>query len=276
MLTDQRRRDVIFIFSRRESAMRISVLFLMTIGLAMTPMMKAAGAEIRVYSGGAPQETLEALKPEFEKRTGRKVTYTFAHVSVIQKKLAAGEKADVILLPTPLLNATDKAIGLLPNGRAELARIGIGVLVKEGAARPDVTNADAVRKALLQARALAVPQPDGITGSHLMRVMEKLGIADQVRSKLKHKPAVDGAGNMVASGEADIGLYLASEVLSIKGAVLTGFLPADLQNYVVYSVGVPASNAEPAPALSFVAFIEDASNRDHWKATGFELLDTKN
>ncbi|MDB5652178.1 MAG: putative transporter, periplasmic substrate-binding protein [Hyphomicrobiales bacterium] len=255
------------------SVMRFS--FALTIGLTAMQTSSAAASEIRVYSGGAPQETLEMLRADFEKRTGHKLAFTFAHVSVIQKKLAAGEKADVVLLPTPLMKATDQAIGLRAEGRAELARIGIGVLIKEGAPRPDVSSADAVRKLLREARAIAVPQPDGITGSHLMRMMDKLGVADEVRGKLKHKPAVDGAGNMVASGEADVGLYLASEVLSIKGAVLAGFLPQELQNYVVYSVGIPAANTTPEPALLFVNFIEDASNRESWKATGFELLDVK-
>ena len=247
----------------------------LTIGLITMQTSSAAASEIRVYSGGAPQETLEMLKASFEKKTGHRLIFTFAHVSIIQKKLAAGEKADVLLLPTPLMTATDQTIGLRAEGRAELARIRIGVLIKEGAVRPDVSNADAVSRLLREARAIAVPQQDGITGSHLMRMMDKLGIAEEVRSKLKHKPAIDGAGNMVASGEADVGLYLASEVLSIKGAMLAGFLPQELQNYVVYSVGIPATNTSPEAALSFVTFIEDPSSRESWKATGFELLDVK-
>lgn len=236
----------------------------------------AMAAELRVFSGGAPQETLRALTPGFEKRTGHNVNYTFAHVSIIQKKLAAGEQADVVLLPTQLMAAVDKQIGLRPEGRAVLARIGIAVLMRDGASRPDLSTADAVRRVLLEAQAIAVPQPEGLTGSHLMRMMAKLNIADAVRPKLRHKPAIDGGGELVARGEADIGLYLASEVLTIKGATVAGMLPAELQNYVVYSIALPAYNAAPDPALTFVRHVSDPANQSYWKASGFELIDGRN
>jgi molybdate transport system substrate-binding protein len=263
----------------RDSAARLlgaSRFLLLIIGLAAMEPATVEAADIRVFSGGAPQETLQALTPEFEKQTRHRVRYTFAHVSVIQKKLAAGEQTDVVLLPTPLMAETEKVVGLRPEGRSVLARIGIGVLTREGAKRPDISTADAVRRMLLEAQTIAVPQPEGLTGSHLMRMMSKLGIADEVRAKLRHKPAVDGAGHLVATGEADVGLYLASEIQGIKGATLVGLLPAELQNYVVYSVAVPAHNAAPEPALAFVKFISDPANREHWKATGFELVEGNN
>ena len=167
----------------------------------------------------------------------------------------------------------EKAIGLRPEGRSVLARIGIGVVVREGGKRPDISTVDAVRRMLLEARAIAVPQPEGLTGSHLMRMMTKLGIADDVRAKLRHKPAIDRGADLVGAGDADVGLYLASEVLGAKGATLAGMLPAELQNYVVYSIAVPADNTSPEPALAFVKFVSDAANREAWKATGFELME---
>lgn len=244
-----------------------------SVALAAIAMVPAEAAEIRVFAGGAPQETLEALAPEFEKRTGHRVKFTFAHVSIIQKKLVAGEQADVILLPVPLMANMEKAIGLRPEGRSVIARIGIGVVVPKGGNRPDISTVDAVRRLLLEARAIAVPQPGGLTGSHLMRMMTKLGIADEVRAKLRHKPAIDRGADLVGAGEADVGLYLASEVMGAKGAVLAGMLPAELQNYVVYSIAVPTHNASPEPALAFVKFVSDAASRAAWKATGFELME---
>ena len=232
--------------------------------------------DVRVFSGGAPQETLQALAPEFEKRTGHRVVFTFAHVSIIQKKLAAGDQTDVILLPMPLIASTEKAIGLRPEGRSVLARIGIGVVVRQGGKRPDISTVDAVRRMLLEAQAIAVPRPEGLTGGHLMRMMTRLGIADAVRPKLRHKPAIDRGADLVATGDADVGLYLASEVQGVKGTILVGMLPRELQNYVVYGVAVPAHNTKPASALAFVRFISDPANREHWKATGFELIESNN
>ena len=229
--------------------------------------------DISVFSGGAPQETLQALAPAFEKQTGHRVKFTFAHVSVIQKKLAAGEQADVVLLPVPLIANTEKTVALRPEGRSVLARIGIGVVIREGSKQPDIATVDSVRRMLLDARAIAVPRPEGITGSHLMRMMTRLGIADDVRSKLRHQAAVERGAEQVARGDADVGLYLASEVLGVKGTALAGLLPAELQNYVVYGVAVPVHNAKPEPALSFVRFISEPANNAHWKATGFELVE---
>jgi len=245
------------------------------LSIALVAMAPAAlrAAELRVFSGGAAQETLRALTPSYEMLTRHRVIYTFAHVSVIEKKLAVGEQADVILLPTPLMAAVESMIGLRPEGRSVLARIGIAVVAREGGKRPDVSTAEAVRRLLLEARAIAVPQPEGLTGSHLMRMMTKLGIADAVRPKLRHKPAIDGGAELVAAGEADVGLYLASEVQAVKGTTLVGLLPAELQNYVVYSIALPAYNTAPEPALSFARFVSDPARREHWKATGFELME---
>jgi molybdate transport system substrate-binding protein len=241
--------------------------------LAVVVPASSKAADVRVFAGGAPQETLEVLAPEFEKRTGHRVKFTFAHVSVIQKKLAAGEHAEVILLPVPLMANTEKVIGLRSEGRSVIARIGIGVVVPQGGKRPDISTVDAIRRMLLEARAIAVPQPGGLTGSHLMRMMTKLGVADEVRAKLRHKPAIDRGADLVGAGDADVGLYLASEVMGAKGAVLAGMLPAELQNYVVYAIAVPAYNTSPEPALAFVKFVSDAANREAWKATGFELME---
>jgi molybdate transport system substrate-binding protein len=246
------------------------------IALVTTAPATLWAAELRVFSGGAPQETLRALTPTYEARTRHRVIYTFAHVSIIEKKLAAGEQADVVLLPTPLMAAIEKKIGLRPEGRLDLARIGVAVVAREGGKRPDVSTAEAIRRLLLEARSIAVPHPDGLTGSHLMQMMTKLGIADAVRPKLRHKPAIDGGAELVAAGEADVGLYLASEVQSVKGTTLVGMLPAELQNYVVYSIAVPAHNTAPDPALAFVSFVSDPARREHWKATGFELMEGNN
>jgi molybdate transport system substrate-binding protein len=234
--------------------------------------MTSEAAEIRVFSGGAPQETLLNLTPDFEKRTGHRVTYTFAHVSIIHEKLAAGEQADVLLLPTVLMNEAGKVIGLRQEGRSELARIGIGVLIQEGAPRPDISSADAIRQTLLEAKAIAVPRPQGLTGSHIARIMTLLGIDDDVRSKLRHHRAIEGAGELVAKGEVDVGMYLASEIHTVKGTTLVGMLPAELQNYVVYSIAIPQGNKTPGPALKYIEFVSAPENGMRWKEAGFEQL----
>jgi molybdate transport system substrate-binding protein len=233
---------------------------------------EAISADIRVFSGGAPQEALRQLAPEFERASGRRVEFTFALVTEIQRKLVAGEKADVILLPVPLIAATEKTVPLRSEGRMTLARVGIGLIVRQGAAPPDISNAEAARKMLLNARRIAWSDPSTPTGGHLNRAIEQLGIADQIKPKLITKAAIDGGAELVAKGEAEIGLYLVSEVQTAKGITLAGLLPPPLQSFVVYGTAIPADNAAPDPALALVKFISDPSKAERWKAAGFELM----
>lgn len=231
----------------------------------------AEAAEIRVFSGGAPQAALLQLAPQFERATGHQLKLTFQLVTEIQRRLVAGEKADVILLPVALLGATEKTVALRAEGRIVLARVGIGLIVRQDSAAPDISTGEAVSKMLLGARAIAVSEPTTPVGGHIDGVLAQLGIADAVRPKLVIKSAIAGGADLVASGEADFGLYLVSEVRAAKGVTLAGLLPAPFQSFVVYGTAVPADNATPQPALAFVKFISDPAKGSLWTGAGFEL-----
>jgi molybdate transport system substrate-binding protein len=228
--------------------------------------------EIRVLSGGGPQVALQAVIPEFEGATGHRVHPTFALVTVIQQKLAGGEKADLILLPVPLIAATEKSLPLRSEGRTVLARVGIAVIVRKDTTRPDIATPDAVRKMLLDARSIEFPPPNTPVGAHLARMIEQLGIADVVRPKLGIKAAIDGGAEVVAKGGADVGMYLLSEVQSAKDIAVVGLLPSALQSFVVYGTAIPAYNDRPEVAVAFVKFLSDPNKKGFWKAAGFELL----
>lgn len=240
--------------------------------LLMVTAVASCADQIRVFAGGAPQHALQVLAPEFERSTGHKLNFTFALVTAIQQKLAAGEEADLVLLPVPLLAASEKTLPFRSEGRTVLARVGIGVIVRQGAPLPDLSHPDHVRKLLLDARAVAFPHPGTPSGAHLDRTLQTLGIADAVRPKVIVRPAIDGGGDLVAKGEADVGMYLLSEVQSVKGVSIAGLLPAELQNYVVYGTAVPSHAAAPKPAIAFVRFISDPARAIVWKEAGFELV----
>jgi molybdate transport system substrate-binding protein len=239
--------------------------------LGISLAASAGAAEIRVYSGGAPQVALKVLAPEFERATGHKLAFTYAVVGEIRKRLEAGEKADVILLPVPLLNALEKGGALRPDSRRALARVGIGVIVREGAPQPDISSADSVRKALLDARSIAYSDPKLTPGGkHLAGMIAKLGIAEVVGPKSILKNAIDGGAALVASGEVELGMFLVSEVQSMKGITVVGLLPTQLQNYVAYAGAVAAGSSLEEPAQAFLKFLTDPANQTHWKAAGFE------
>ncbi len=228
--------------------------------------------EIRVFSGGAPQHVLQTLAPEFEKVTGHKLTFTFALVTAIQQKLAAGEMADIVMLPAPLLSAVEKGLPFEKDSQTTIARVGIGVIAPKTATRPDIGSADAVRSALLAARALAFPDPTTPSGGHLARMLEQLGIADKVRPKVVNKAAIHGGGELVATGAADLGLYLLSEVNRIEGVCVVGLLPPAVQSYVVYAAAIPVGSPSAAGAAAFIRYVTDPSRRSRWEAAGFDLV----
>jgi len=264
--------------SSRQSGSDISssLIASMLSALALSIAATVANAdEIRVLCGGGPQVALRAVIPEFEGATGHRVHPTFAHVSVIQQKLAAGEKADLILLPVPLIAATEKAVALRPEGRIAFARVGIAVIVRTGTL-PDISTPDAVRKMLLDARSIEFPPLNGPVGGHLARMIEQLGIAEAVRPKLIVRAAIEGGAQLVAEGKVDVAMQLLSEVQSAKDTTVVGLLPPGLQNFVVYGAAIPAYNDKPEAAVAFVKFLSAPNKKDFWKASGFELMSTTN
>ncbi len=263
----------------RHASARLGAIFwcVITLGASIATAVPAAAAEIRVFCGGAPQQVAKVLATEFEKERGHKVMFTFGVVGAIQQKLAAGEKADVVVLPVPMIDAMDKLGALRPQSRSVFARVGIGVVVRQGAAPPDISTPEAIRKMLLDARSIAYPDPKVTpSGSHLTRMIAQLGIAAAVQPKLTLRNAIDGGVDLVAKGEVEIGMFLVSEILPAKGITLVGLLPPALQSFVVYAAAVPADNASPEPALAFVRLLSDPAKREHWKAAGFEPLSGEN
>jgi molybdate transport system substrate-binding protein len=228
-------------------------------------------SDINVYSGGAPKEALIVLTPQFEQRTGHKVHYTYAVISELQKKLAAGDKPDMVFMPTPAIDALVKAGTLKPQPRAVLGGVGIGVIVRDGAPHPDISTPEAFKTALLNARSVVHANPSATpSGAHLAKVTKELGIDAVLQPKLTLSNALDGGVQRITSGEAEIGIYPVSEVIAVKGIALVGLLPPALQSLIVYGAAVLASNAAPEPAQAFIAFLTDGAHRSVWTNAGFE------
>jgi molybdate transport system substrate-binding protein len=231
-------------------------------------------ADLRVMSGGGAQTALRTLAPDFQNATGNKVQLEFAVVGVIQQKLARGEKADVAVLPVALLDAMEKAGVFGTKFRTIVGRIPIGVVVREGVDGPDIAHPDAVRKALMDARSVTLPDPNATpTGKHLMGAFAQMGIAGSMLPKITFKNAIDGGVDLVRDGRVDLGLFLVTEILPVKGVRLVGTLPASLQGYVVYAAAVAADSNASEAALQFVKFLSNADARTKWKAAGFESTD---
>lgn len=239
-----------------------------------TSPSSAPAAELRIYTSGAPAQVQKNLASKLGEATDYGLSFTVGPLAAIQAKLKAGEKADVVVFPKPVIDALDKAGMLRPGSRVDLARVGVGVVVREGVPRPDISSVDALRKVLLDARSIAHPDPagGGFAGVQIARMMERLGIADAVKPKVKMAYAIAGGVESVAKGEAELGLFNISEILPVKGVTLVGPLPAELQSYITFAGAVHAGSALHEAAAIYLQTLSDAEAQQAWRAGGFEPL----
>lgn len=238
---------------------------------AATPSM---ADDIRVFTSGAPAAVQIKLAPAFIKATGHNVIITAETIDLIMKRLGGDATPDVIVIPRPALAKFAKSGAVRPDTMVDIARVGIGVAVKEGAPRPDISTPDALRKTLLDAKSIAHPDPKGggFTGAYLDRMFEQLGIADVVRPKVKLGFAFAGGVDSIAKGEVELGLFNASEILPVKGVTLVGMLPDELQNYLVFAGALHARGASPEPAAAYLRALLEPSAEAAWNAGGMEAL----
>jgi molybdate transport system substrate-binding protein len=243
------------------------------LAVALLGMKPAAAADVRVFTSGAPSEVEKVIAGTFSGTTGHRILLTVSTLGEIQKRSSA-EHPDIVILPTPALDTLDKAGSLRPGSRIELARVGVGVVVREGAPLPDISTVDALRKTLLAAKSVVHPDPagGGIAGAQIVRMFQRLGIADAMKPKETLMFALTGGVARVGAGESDIGLFNISEILPVKGVTLVGPLPAEVQSYITFSAAIHAEAAAPEPAAAFLQSLTAPNVRETWKAGGFEAL----
>ncbi len=228
---------------------------------------------LRVLSGGAPQEVLAALTPRFEQQSGHGFAFTFAVIAPLREKLAGGEAADLALLPVPVIDELIKAGQLRAEGRATLGRVRLTAIVKAGATKPDMSSVESFKQTLLEARSLVHATPGQTpSGGHIAKMLSELGIAEAMKPKVIHRPALAGGVELVASGEAEIGIYPTSEVISVKGLSIVGPIPDALQLNTIYGAAVVAKAAAPDAAAAYIAFLAAPANHQHWRAGGFDIV----
>ena len=213
----------------------------------------ANAAEIKVLSTQATEQAYRELAPQFEKASGHKLTTIFTGTLDVQKRIAAGEAYDIILMAGPAIDAFIKAGTIVPGSRIDIARSGVGVAVKAGAPKPDISTTEAVKKTLLAAKSIGYST--GPSGVYLTGLFQRLGVADAITGKLKQTPTGVFVGNIVASGEAEIGFQQVSELAHLEGVDFVGPLPADIQEITVFSAGLQVGGKEAEAAKAWLKFL---------------------
>ena len=231
----------------------------------------ATAAEIKVLTTGAFKQVVVALVPEFEKATGHKVVVDNGTVGQLTQRVDSGETFDVLVLSPGGIENFIKKGKIVVGTNANLAKVGVGVMVKDGAPKPNIDSVEAFKQALLKAKSVAYidPASGGSSGIYVSGLLDKLGIADQIKPKAKLKKG-GHVSDLVLSGEAEVGIHQISEIVSEKGVTLVGPLPAAIQNYTTYAVGLGsgASNADAAKA--FIKVLTGPSAASVLKSTGME------
>ena len=221
-------------------------IFTMITVVSLLPAVGAQAAEISVIAAGATREVYEAVAPDFEKQTGHKAIVIWSGTAGINQKLAEGEVYDVVIVSAATVDRFIQQNKLAAGSRVDLMKSGVGAGVRAGAPKPDISSSAALKSALLAAK--SVGYSTGPSGTHIVSVMERMGVADQIKPKMKQVPTGGRIGTMIASGEVDIGFQQVSELIHEPGVDYMGPLPPDVQNTTVYAAGVHAQAKQPDAA----------------------------
>jgi len=228
-----------------------TVLYGIAAALAAVLAPAAGAAEIKVIASNAVREPYRELVPVFEKATGHKVTIDWGGTVDIVRRVDSGEVADIVIIPAPRIDDFVRQ-GRLAS-RIDVARSGVGVAVRAGAPRPDISSADALRTALLAAKSIVLSS--GPSSLYLPTLFQKMGIAEQLKPKIIQIGPGLPVGETVARGEGEIGFTQMSELMSVKGIEYLGPLPADIQMITVFSAGLHVAAPAPDAARALLKFL---------------------
>ena len=228
-------------------------------------------AEIKVLSAGAVKPVVPGIGESFRQETGQTVTFTFDTVGALRTR-ASAEPADVLILSDTAVDDLVRQGMIVEGTRLDIVRVGIGVGMKQGAPLPDISTTDAFKNTLLSAKSIAYMDPakGATSGIHFATVLERLGIASQVKDKTVLWPS-GASADAVASGRAELCVQQMSEILPVAGVVVVGPLPKDLQKVTIYSAGLSAKSANLEVARAFLAFLARPQFKPKFAAAGLDF-----
>jgi len=245
------------------------------VALAFGGMTGVAGAaEITVLSSIGLQSVLEDLAPKFENSSGHKLSLTFGLAGPFAKRVQDGEAVDILVAPRGFIDGLIKANRSEPNSETNLARSSVGVAVRKGAPKPDISTPEALKRALLAARSISYTNPafGGASGVHFGKVIERLGIADEMKAKTKFPPQGGFTAPLLASGEVDLAVQQIGELISVPDVELLGPLPGDLQSVTTMTVAIPSAARQPEAARALIKYLQSPEATAVMKAKGLDPI----
>ena len=226
---------------------------------ALVGISMSHAAEVKVISANGMREVIAETKAAFEKASGHTLNVTVVETGEIRKRVLAGERHDVIMVPKNAADEFEKAGKIVPGSAVALIRVNFGLAVPSDGPKPDVSTPEGLKNTFLRAKTVLItdPKTGGISGVHLMEVLGKLGIADEMNSRLVPRPGGGFLAERVLRGEADLAVQAEHEIRCVKGATFLPY-PAVFQRSIVFMGGLGAAAGDAAAAKAYLAFITSA------------------
>ena len=225
----------------------------LSLTMVLVPAASAPAAELAVLAGGSMTASLKDLGPRFEQAAGHKLSFQFAGTPELIKRATSGAPFDLGVVPIEVMKDAAARVKFAAAAPVDIARVGYGVAVRAGAAKPDVSTPEALKATLLKAQSITL-YPESAAGAFVLKTFERLGIAEAMKAKLKAQAGPGDIPKAVASGEAELGVFL-TNVLAAPGVELAGPFPAELQNDLVFVGAVAAETKNAEAAKAFVDFL---------------------
>lgn len=234
----------------------------------------AFAADIKVLVAIGIKEVFEELIPMFERASGHKLVVSYATLGAAVKQVQDGEVADVVVIPRPGIDTLSKGGKIAKSSISTVAKSGIGLAVRKGAPKPDISTPDALKEALLTAKSITYANPahGGASGVHFAKVLERLGIVDQMQAKTVFLPKAGPVAALVVEGRAEIAIQQLQELAADPGVEIVGPLPGDLQLTIVFSGAIIASSKVTEAAQALLNFTRTPEATRVIKAKGLEPI----
>ncbi len=246
--------------------MRLHHLICCACALLLAAAYPAQGAELKIFGSRVTKMIIDEVGPQFEQKTGHKLTVITDVAAVMKRRIESGEPFDLAVLLNSQTDALVKDGKLLADSRTELMKTGIGVAVKRGAPLPDISTVEAFKQTLLRAKSIVYLKEGGST-IYLDGLFARMGIADALRAKTV-KPPTESVSELVADGEVELGMIVIPNILSVPGAQLVGPLPEEIQSYIVFAAAVSANSPNQQAARDLLAFLRSPAAIAAMKAKG--------
>ena len=245
---------------------KFSVTFLLGLMLVLSGMSPVQAAELQIIAGGGIAAPLNEIIAQFEKASGHKIVVRYGTTPELIKMATTGGPFDLCVVPQDVLKDAGARAQVAPGPTPDVARVGIAVAVRAGAPKPDISTPEALKQTLLKAQSVA-SIPASATGTQLAGVYERLGIVDEMKAKTKAQPAPAKIIEAVASGDAELAVFLVN-VLTDPRLDVVGPFPAEVQREVVYASGIAAGSKEVEAAKAFIAHLMSPASAAVIKAKG--------